>query len=284
MADEKKKSEDNKYQTMRDAAKWLLAALGAIGTVLIAGVQLTDIGTYSPLFLVDFFAFTGVRFFVGIGAFVVGLGFLIYGIRSAVAVLLPVDLSYDEFMAKADIVEKIDNNPSIIGSSADSVTDLNDKYNAAAIEYRANQKDTTKKEDWEIYLDIRNAVHNTGHYYYTAQLFSKRINKILFSSGVVAVSVLFFSIALKIPEKPQFMALNQVTLELSDKGLATFKNNVSSSCQIGDDNKIGAVVLMRLENSGWEVVTLPRKGCAPIRMNVLSGLGKLLPSDSVPGG
>lgn len=66
-----------RQELLRSAAKWLIGSLGAIGAVLVAGSQLSSIGSLT----------TGPRLVIAVGGLAVGLGGVLLAIALAVGVL-----------------------------------------------------------------------------------------------------------------------------------------------------------------------------------------------------
>lgn len=66
-----------RQELVRTAAKWLIGSLGAIGAVLVAGSQLSSIGSLAP----------GPRLAIAVAGLVVGLGGVLIAIAFAVGVL-----------------------------------------------------------------------------------------------------------------------------------------------------------------------------------------------------
>lgn len=71
---------------MRDTAKWLFVILGAIGTLMIAGVQLSDLGNFSPEWLREFLT-NNTRFWTSAALFAVTLVLIGVALSSAVKIL-----------------------------------------------------------------------------------------------------------------------------------------------------------------------------------------------------
>jgi hypothetical protein len=77
---------------IRDAAKWLIGSSAAVGAVLIAGSQLSNIGRLDP----------GPRLALAIGAVVVGLIAVVYTIWKTVSLLPPVTVTITDLSAAWD--------------------------------------------------------------------------------------------------------------------------------------------------------------------------------------
>src|SRR5690242_3304129 len=85
-------------ETLRSAAKWLLAAVGGVGVLLVAGLQLTGIGRLSM---------TSWRLYLAVGATAVALSAIGYMIKAASTVLT------QEWLTLADFTDEAMGLPSV---------------------------------------------------------------------------------------------------------------------------------------------------------------------------
>jgi hypothetical protein len=77
-------------ERIRDAAKWLIGASAAVGAILVAGSQLSNIGKLQP----------GFRLWVAIVGAVLGLWGVVAAIWTAVRLLLPVGITLQDVQSR----------------------------------------------------------------------------------------------------------------------------------------------------------------------------------------
>ena len=75
---------------VRSAAKWFIAGLGAIGAVLVAGSQLSSVGSLPA---------DSLRFWVAIGGVVLGLVAILWAMWRVVDVLSPAQWAFEDLVA-----------------------------------------------------------------------------------------------------------------------------------------------------------------------------------------
>lgn len=79
-------------EAIRNVAKWYVAALGAIGAIVLAGSQLSSIGALS---------LDSARLWLAVAGIVVGLSAILWAISAVVTFLAGVAWSFDDVRREA---------------------------------------------------------------------------------------------------------------------------------------------------------------------------------------
>jgi Pentapeptide repeats (8 copies) len=212
-------------ERVRDAAKWLLGAFGAIATVLIAGTQLSSIGSLNG----------SGRLVLAIVAAVVALIGLGVAAWLALDIMMPSPASLQEVVSKEPKNKLAETHPELL-QGFDSVEDLKNDYVAAL----KTRKDTVEKHYQMPPLASADEVKAAGNLVqvigqavqevegitaYIA-LESKlrdpgRRGRLFFLAAAVAAGIMLFAWAANPPEtEPQGVAPDLSGLQLDDVSLA----------------------------------------------------------------
>jgi hypothetical protein len=263
---------------LRSAAKWLLASFGAVGAVLIAGVQLTELGHVHH-----------ARLWEAIGSIVVGLAGVALSIFTASRVLEPmtatIDLvaSEDEFEALRKLVGA---HPGMFKGTAGSLTgfvhassqtlvdadaayrELEDHPNdqARQIAYRrAEQKRERVEGVATDLLGLAALLAIRGRFVWARRWLL--LGGILVVAG--AIGFVYFANPAKPTKPPTSARAKIVRVELTPGGRARLHPQLGKRCQLDD---IRAVQL-RGPASSARVLTFPEAGCRGIEVTLTGALG-----------
>jgi hypothetical protein len=102
---------------IRETAKWLIASFAAVGAALVAGSQISSIGSAH-----------GVRLAVAVGGAVLGLGGVAFAINAVWMVLEPAQVRLDELTSDQAVVEFVRVNPDALKGQAETISELVHRY------------------------------------------------------------------------------------------------------------------------------------------------------------
>ena len=193
-------------ERVRDAAKWLLGAFGAIATVLVAGSQLSSIGALDD----------GKRLVVAVVAAVVALvglaaaSWLVVDIMLPSAALLPEIAANDALKQKIDLLpELLQGNHSVDNLQRDYELALELRLEAVRKNYSMppEASDDEVKAAGNLVVVLGQAVQAVEGYAAYKNLDSKlRDNRrlpLFGLAGLVAMAIIVFAWASNPPEKPK---------------------------------------------------------------------------------
>jgi len=256
---------------LRGNVKWTLVAFGAIGTTLLAGSQLSNLGK---------FQYSDPRLIVALLCAVVALGAAAIAIYSALKVAYT---GYTEFYhLDAEDVAYIEQNPALLEGFG-SVQGLREAYEAA-VQQRHLHLTTEDKDSeliqsdqiWFDYLDeLIDHVVSYTRYNRIRRAADKSRLQMTFASVIAAVALVGFAWAAN-PGADQPTVLHspasRAKLALSGAGRSTLTPVLGAKCVALA--KID-VVLLSASASGSEVVTVGGPDCPVARFTITAGLGSL---------
>jgi hypothetical protein len=206
--------------SLRSTAKWIVAALGAVAVVLVAGLQLSDLGALS---------FSSWRFYAAVAAAVIALAGVIYMIREASVVLTNEWLTLAAFAdapddgivkktRKANRARKVAGQLQLVERKLELSRDELFGYGAASIYELQARLSECDERIWQVPSDskeasdaqrqaalLRQAARETvqyANYYSTLELFQRMRLKLGWAAVVVAISVGVFAYSGNMPGRP----------------------------------------------------------------------------------
>lgn len=189
-------------ERIRDAGKWLIGASAAVGAVLIAGSQLSNIGQLG----------FGWRLIGAIIGVVLALTAVVYAIWASVQVLLPVAVTMDELEANWNDTTRADvaflrKNPGQLGAGSPKA--LDDSWRAAWNERARRDRELRAATDSDVAakkaaFDSADAefrridtdmatVLQTAQYQLLQDKFGKVLKKLLGAAALAAIGIVLFA-------------------------------------------------------------------------------------------
>lgn len=257
---------------LRSNVKWTLIAFGAIGTTLLAGSQLSNIGK---------FAWDDTRLWLALAAALITLLAAAYAVRAS---LLVAFAGYTEFYdLSEDDIAYVQQNPALLEGFA-SVADLRAAYEQCIAERHATLTAAIKDpaaihhyEIWFAYLD--RLVDRVLAYirFNRIRLQSAEARQQLFAASIIAaVFLIVFAWASNPVEEQKTTVLrgppSSAQLTLSEAGKAAFSSALGAQCIAGAQLP---VILLGVTGGKFDVVTLKTADCAVARLTIDDSLGQL---------
>jgi len=279
MADDKSPKPD-KYEIqltqavdyLRGNVKWSLVAFGAIGTTLLAGSQLSNLGR---------FQIDEPRLWAAVLFAVLALGAASYAVRTAQAVAYTGHVEYSQ-LTQSDY-DFIENNRPIL-EGFDSVAALRETYQRIiAQRYRALMTPGTpatvleSNEHWYAYLDSMNDKILAYIRYNRIRLQVDRSRTELTAASIVAaIGLVGFAWAAN-PAKDNPTILlkspaSEAALTLTEAGRTTLAPVLGKACTAQSHIE---VIVLNVTATSTEVLSLKTKDCPLVRFTMNDALGKL---------
>lgn len=266
---------------MRVSARWILSSFAAVGAVLVAGSQLSDIG-----------ALDGSRLWLSLAsafAALLGIGLAIAGMS---AVLTPrattlSDLREMERDRSSAFARHLAESPELLQEQADSVAQLHERYMAARVaRQQARQAldavpdDPTRARTYrqadEWVQDLRHVgmqLRPIGGFYRVRAAFLRGRGLAFAGAALVAVGMLAFAYAAHPAEDG---ADDDVAI-----GSARLADVLGEDCA-------GPIQVLVLDGTpaSYDVVVLASRDCTATRLTVTPELGSVVAAEPVelPGG
>ena len=281
--------------TIRETAKWLIAAFAAIGVVLVAGSQLSSLGSIKSLSPLLAIAISGVL--LGL----IGVGLAIW---SAVGIMTPEHITLSHLIIDKNLENIrtfIEKDEDFLKKRVTKIADLKTQYLQALEDYhrkwdehigdlndtpegRAKRQSYILAKEKLFYIsDIVQQVLAVAAYEYLRRNF-RRARKFIFTGGVIAtVGIgLFAWAANSPPQKERFQLPVLMKVRLSDEGKKFLEGELGKDCFPSDESEIRVVAISEKDEI-WEVVSIPVANCGKSRrFRVTENLGIPLPEDYVP--
>jgi hypothetical protein len=273
----------------RDVAKWLLVTFAAVGGTLIAGSQLSDLGTlHDTRLLVACVAAAGAL--LAVAAAVGGVSRVLLPQAATVA-----RLSKDPDFEGARTLLRSD--PSLFRGLAANLDDFLNRYDDAVSSYHAKWKlaegrphDSTEyvaaldqEEVMLAYAEALTAIQGLAVWKRVDELFRQARWVVLACAVVVGAGTVVFAYAAHPPEaKTESLAPDSVPAFASPRLVniaGTAAANRALRAIVGRHCDVARLRALAIGGSGSrpEIVTLPRQGCTPRLLTMTSDLGHLVP-------
>jgi uncharacterized membrane protein len=259
---------------LRGNVKWTLVAFGAIGTTLLAGSQLSNLGKFET---------TDFRLWMALTCAFVALGTASYAVYLALKVAYT---GYTEFyhLNKSDIAHA-EENPALLEGFG-SVAALKAAYEKAVADRHsalvAEVKDIEAIESnqtWFEYLD--NLVDDVVSYVRYNRI-REQAEKTRIRLTVVSIAAGFALVGFAWAANPKIESSSiilqsppsEATLSLTATGKSVLTPLLGAHCTALDHIP---VVVISVAASGSDLVSMKSKDCALARFTINDALGKLLP-------
>ena len=257
---------------LRGNAKWALVAFGAIGTTLLAGSQLSNLGKFQT---------DNLRLWAAVLFAVLALGAATYAVRSAMAVAYTGSVELYN-LEEADIAY-LARNPAILEGFG-SLDNLKQRFEeaiawryAALVRGESTADMLERYEHWYEYLD--GVVDKVLAYirYNSIKTQSERSRHELTAASIVAaIGLVGFAWAANPAVEHPIVVLkalpSEARLALTSAGKTTLAPVLGTSCVALDRIE---VIVLNATTAGSEVVTAKTKDCPIVRFTVSDTLGKL---------
>ena len=282
-------------ERLRETAKWLIGAYAAVGTAIIAGLQLTSLGKVEE----------EARFWVGATTAAVALVAVVVGIYFVAEVLAPVEVETDDLDESSAAERETQRDPTLLKGQATSLADLRKKYTDALgeLEIRREaikgpfalpaEREVAKEAAAEV--EARIALLLTPLegirrriIFEKVQLSYNRAKRMLGAMGlVVIISVIAFAWAANPSDESQASAKEAkdgpmlttpstvaVTVSRVRPSLAALRERLGPNCDLSE---VPALTVGGTA-AAPEVVTLPEHNCNVTRFTATQNIGIVLPS------
>ncbi len=277
---------------LRDTAKWLIGAYAAVGTVLVAGLQLTSLGKVED----------HTRLWAGVLTAFAALVAVIVGIWKIAGVLAPVTVQQSDLAPGSKADQMVRATPSLLKGQAPDLATLQAEYSEALRDYQsqraAARADPTKKPDAEATYRQLMAIHDPLDGMRRIALFEKVQKKfddakrVLGGAALLTVAcVIAFGWAAnpsepseetaEIPNHgPTLEEPSAVTISISKvrPSLRLLRAQLGVRCDL---TRVRAFVVGGTASEP-DVVTLPQAGCNAVRFAFTQEIGFLLPASKAP--
>ena len=263
---------------LRGNVKWTLLAFGAIGTTLLAGSQLSNLGK---------FGYDEPRLWFALGCALLAMAASAYAVASALAVAYS---GYTELygLDEADIAY-VQHNKALLEGFA-SVDALRREYEKATEKRHRHlmnpETDAGELADdkiWYFYLDgLVDKVLSYIRYNRIQQQVDRSRTQLTVASVVAALALIGFAWAANpSAEQPALVLRSPASqAKLSASGKATLTPVLGADCAA---RATIDVIVLNVTTSGSEVVTLASKDCPVARFTLTSGMGKLASDGNAAG-
>jgi hypothetical protein len=265
---------------IRESAKWLIASFAAVGAILIAGLQIADIG-----------GLTGSRLAWAIVGIILGVAGVVFAIAAASSV---VTKSFVTLKALADQSKDQEPRKSLDGDRVllggyESVSDLHDAY-ASAMAARVHAlevhyakptvvtKDTADRtRDWANVLDrIQKPVLDRASFLTLANSYKKARYGILCGAGLTAFGIATFAWAANPPEpsspSPVVAKIPSNVTVVIRRPSSTLKMMLGSTCDL---TAVKAIAIADL-GANYQVTSIPTSRCKAAVFVVTPAMGRVV--------
>ncbi|HEY3552321.1 MAG TPA: hypothetical protein VGK66_01410 [Solirubrobacterales bacterium] len=273
---------------MRDLAKWLVVVLGAIGGVVVAGSQLSELGSSSTRLLPAI---------AGVAACLVGAGL---AIGFTASVLLPVRLTVAGLAVKkhSPVKSLVEREPDVLGGTAKSIPELA-MVRQASIEDESSALDALRQDPnnpalrtaAEEKMRVRELIGRATQRFLGVALMTvvkRRMARALVALGLgsvlVVAGIALFSWAthsdvtaqgeddVAVPKRP-----SPVIVRLSAKGRESLAPSLGDNCNM---SHLQAIALGGSPNA-VEMVSVPSGACHPVRFTLTNSFGTSVNNERV---
>jgi hypothetical protein len=271
---------------IRESAKWLLASFAAVGATLIAGLQLSDIGSL-PL---DADNKRAVATAVGLTVGLLGVIVAVAAASSVVTKSFVTLRSLAGASASDSVKQAIEGDKALLGGF-DSIDELHSAY-AAAVEAREsalrvhyeNPSDPAKAtkaeaaQQWARTVGIaQRAVLDQASYDRLRNAYSNARWGILVGAGLTAAGIAAFAWGSNPPE-PQIVPVlvrtpTEVLVAIDPEDRASFQRILGSNCDLSAIDAMAVSVV----GETYQVVSIPNESCESALFKVPAYRGEVRP-------
>lgn len=274
-------------ERLRETAKWLIGAYAAVGTVLVAGLQLTNLGKIED----------ETRLLAAIATVFVALVAVVVAIWKITDVLGPVKVEEADLAPNSPAGKMATETPSLLKGQALDLESLQKRHEEALKEYQLKRDkargDSTAKPEAEQAYKLVMALNDPLASMRNIALFEKlkkkfdRAKRWLGASAVLTAGcVIAFAWAANPSEESQADAKAQehgptiarpslvtVSVDLHRSSLKALREKLGGGCNLA---MVHALVVGGT-TADPEVITLPKHHCRDVRFVVSEDIGVALP-------
>lgn len=272
-------------QRYQETAKWTITVLGGIGAALIASLSISGLGMVEGRDL--------LLSVVGVALGLIGVALAIAGV---VSVLAPMKPDFFEALDDPDVKAKLSQSPAFLlgyPSAEELRADFETSGRERVEAYRAmmaakaqgqfaeKEKQLARAKRAEYLIEVLTpAVEFVKLYGFRVEVrrkfYEQAVPKLIGGSIAIAVGITMFAIfssADEAAESPSHVKgpLAEARLDLSNEGVAQLGALLGAKCGPAG---IGVLVL-GVNDAGWDVATLPGDQCPPIRLDLPKELGSV---------
>jgi hypothetical protein len=275
-------------ERLRETAKWLIGAYAAVGTVLIAGLQLTSLGKIED----------ETRLWIAIGTAFVALVAVTVAIWKVTDVLGPVKVAKADLDPDSPAGKMAKDTPSLLKGQALDLASLQTRYEVALNDYqvrrdKARGDPTAVPEAEQAYklvlavTDPLAEMRNIALFEKLKQRFDEAKRWLGATAVLTAACVIAFAWAANPSEESQATAKAQehgptiatpslVTLSVDPRRLSlkALRAQLGARCNLA---RVHAVIVGGT-TAEPEVLTLPKQHCRDVRFVVSEDIGVALPT------
>lgn len=260
---------------IRDAAKWLLTALAAVGAALLGGIQLSDIGGLeAPALLIGI---------CGFGVAIVGIGI---AIASTSSVLVTRLVSISQMRTDAEAKAFLAKNADVVGLEYDDFDEFLKDRDAAWREWKSFGSSTTQDADRKERVEacrkhlehveaMATRVARIWRFERVSVAFARSRRAIFVAVGVATAGIVLFTCAKQFDSRaslPRNPSAVEVTYSLSGEAYESLLNEGAIKCV----RPSGMAILLDGWPGGRDVLIPPQSvTCAPLRLRWSDSVGTL---------
>lgn len=264
---------------IRSNVKWTLVAFGAIGTTLLAGSQLSNLGR---------FYYSDWRLWLSLLFALLALGAAAYAVRSALKVVF---IGYVELNSlELSDIAYIERNHALL-DGFESVEVLRQAYHECIqtkhthLAEQADLKVLETDKSTFLYLDaLIDDVLSAIRYNRIREQSERSQRSLMAASIIAAIGLVGFAWAANPGKDESTVVLRSppspAKLSLTTSGKATLLPVLGEKCAAHESID---VILISITTSNAEVVTQAIDGCPMLRITLTPGMGKLTSADGAAG-
>jgi len=252
----------------RDVAKWLITVFAALGGVLVAGSQLTAIGS---LDLEE----DRWRLLIALAGLALALAMAVVIVSSALRVLEPLPLFLKDVVGDPELAEELDRRPERLPFGSTSVADLDDKLGTALGSPALSEPE---KDGWRE--EARRFI-GQARVVKVRSRFRRAWRRMAWAGPLATIGIVAFAYAANPPESPPDDGASApavlpppapVRLHLTPNGRTALGSALGRGCVRAP---VPALVIGG-DLRHPRVVVLPEQGCRPAQLVLSPSLGVAL--------
>jgi len=275
---------------LRDTAKWLIGAYAAVGTAILAGLQLTSLGKIED----------HDRLALAMGAALVALIAVAVAIAKVVRVLAPVTVEPSDLRPGSTVDKMVVATPSLLKGQAASVAQLQENYTAALEDYQSKRERAREHEEEGPAADRAygrlmalsaplTRLRNMALFVKVQERFASAKRWLAGAGSVTAICVIAFAWAanpsVESQEKakaqqdgPTLQAPSPVNVSVSQTrpSLKQLRDKLGTGCDL---TQVSALIVGGTAQEP-ELITLPANGCHAERFTASQDIGIVLPASA----
>lgn len=263
MANEDKTAKADRSEQLRETSKWLMTIFGAVGGVLISGLQLTGLGKTSGMWLI--IALLGFALAIG------GVGWIIWQLTQV----------FSAGVLNRTVLERFYSKASIGGVVVDDTSFLRGKYSSLAEFVKAldrhqgtwwtlndaDRRSPDQQNDAGYFSLVQNEIQKFASQGLVSEQFRKSIGSAFLGFIVSAIGIVLFAIAVgqNVPISPTSSNnLKPQILTFTSEKQGNYVANFGKQCL---ESPISVYVLGSKPDQ-VDVLSIPSDTCKAVRMTI----------------